>query len=148
MMLTTEERRWKAIFDDPATPPELRAEAALRLKIEVPVPSREFDYSAELDSVVESYTGVRWTNDPEAESMNLIAVRVCHALNGFCILGGHLDPAKNEADTEIVLAVVARCKSEWMRDRCRAALRTVLDLPLHGVAIAPGLKQRIEAALA
>ena len=139
--------KWELILADKTAPPELHAEA--RAKLGLAAPQHSFDYSPELDFIVESYTGVRWSNEPEAEeSMNHNAVIACHALNGFCVLGGHLDSAKNEADAEVVLAVLGRCKSEWMKARCLAALRTVLDLPLHGVPIAPELKLRIEDALA
>jgi hypothetical protein len=130
-------RHWEMVLSDPQSPAELRAKAAKHLAIQIPVTGT---YASELDTLVESYMGVRKDRD---EQRHPIAERVYHAITTSTLLGGN--PNTVVADTETVLDAFAVCKTEWMRRKTARAL--VSALFFHRDTLPAEIKSRIESAL-
>lgn len=140
MKSTADQQLWTAIFRDPKTPPELKAEAARHLKIKDPANG---SYTSELDDVIASYWGTRPSDDPEDPPRNAVAEKVRHAIVGLTLLGGYPDTVAS--DVEIVLDVFAVCKTEWMKDQCLRALSAAVHF--HGDRLPAEIKSRIESVL-
>ncbi len=118
---TSESDKWKAILDDPATPPDLQNEARRHLGLEVESGDVYANgYSPELDALVESQWGARRI---EGETIHPVAEAVYCTLVTVLILGG-ID-AKAREHARILLSVYARCESPWMRAHVRQALQVL-----------------------
>lgn len=139
MRQTAEQKRWALVLADPQSPPELRAEARSHLGITAD-PSPQHQYTAALDSVVESYWHKR---REELEQRDPIAERTYLALASLIFLGG--SPATVNADAEIIVAAFSACRSTWMRRKAGRALLAILVL--NGDSISINLRNRLEAAL-
>jgi hypothetical protein len=124
----------------PASPAALQAEARERLGIAPETTSPSFEYSAELDEIVESYWGKRQF---EGEIRNPTAERVYHALVNQLILGG--SPASVEENAETLLRALSLCCSPWMRQKAGRALWSIRCL--YRTAVSPDTLRRIDGAL-
>jgi hypothetical protein len=137
---TTEQKQWRLILDDAETPPALKDEARRNLGIEAET-CQSVVYSADLDSIVESYWNRR---KDELEERHPVAERVYQILVSQNILGGN--PAEVEEDAEILLTVFDCCRSDWMRHKTARALLSIRCC-LDRTAVNPDTLRRIDDAL-
>lgn len=137
---SSESDKWKAILDDPATPPDLQTEARRHLGLDTNE-SVNFigTYNPALDSVVESLWGARWV---EGETPHPTAKSIYCVLACALLLGGI--PSEASEHARLLLTVLPRCESPWMQSHVKQALRLLVRL--YGGILGPELVAQIESA--
>lgn len=117
MREAAEVRHWTAVLSDPGAPPELKAEAARHLKIQVPATGC---YTPDLDELVQSFWHRRKSED---EQRNGVAERIYFAMVTVLLLGGIA--ATIEDDACILLSAFENCESEWVRTHAASSLEAI-----------------------